>query len=98
MVPCSVETHYGAWLVTFDDGASVLLQSDYDQAAFAVSCGAIDAPADWDGSPSRLSPSWWDFDPGDIDQCPDDYRELAEDCVSDEERSNGPWARTGGQP
>jgi hypothetical protein len=83
--------------VEFDDGASVLLQSDYDQAAFAVSCGAIDAPSDWDGSPSRLGPAWWDFDPGDIDQCPDDYRELADDSVSDEERSNGPWARHGGR-
>jgi hypothetical protein len=66
--------------------------SDYDQAAFAVSCGAIDAPADWDGSPSRLGPAWWNFDPSDIDQCPDDYHDLAEGCVSDEERSNGPRA------
>jgi hypothetical protein len=96
MVPCSVETHYGAWLVEFEDGASLLLQSDYDQAAFAVSCGALSAPADWDGSPSRLG-SWWDFDPSDIDQCPEDYRALAEDCVRHEERSNGPWARNGGQ-
>jgi hypothetical protein len=76
-VPCSVDTHYGAWLVEFDGGASLLLQSDYDQAAFAVNCGALAAPADWDGSPSRLGPAWWDFDPSEIVECPDDYRELA---------------------
>lgn len=37
-VACTVESHYSAWLVTFDDGATLLLQSDYDQAAFAVAC------------------------------------------------------------
>lgn len=47
MVPCSVESHHGAWLVTFDDGSTLLLQSDYDQAAFAVACGVIHAPAEW---------------------------------------------------
>ena len=78
MVSCSVETHYGAWLVSFDDGSSLLLQSDYDQAAFAVNCGAIPAPEDWDGTPSTLGRAWEDFSPEDIGWCPDDYLELAE--------------------
>jgi hypothetical protein len=77
-VPCSVETHYGAWLVTFDSGETLLLQTDWDQAAFAVSCGAIDAPEDWDGCPSKLGPDWASFDPSTIDACPDDYRDTAE--------------------
>ena len=78
MVPCTVETHYGAWLVKFEDGSSLLLQTDYDQAAFAVNCGAISAPEDWDGLPSRLGKAWEDFNPEDIGWCPDDYLALAE--------------------
>jgi hypothetical protein len=77
MVPCSVETHYGAWLVSFEDGSSLLLQADYDQAAFAVNTGAFPAPVDRDGTPSRLGPAWEDFSPEDIAWCPDDYFELA---------------------
>lgn len=78
MVSCTVETHFTAWLVTFDGGESLLLQSDFDQAAFAVNCGAINAPPDWDGLPSKLGDSWTSFDPSTIDACPDDYRDLAE--------------------
>ena len=74
MVPCSVETHYGAWLVTFDNDASLLLQTDFDQAAFAVNCGVIQAPPDWDGFPSKLPPDVWaSFDPSTITVCPNDY-------------------------
>jgi hypothetical protein len=72
---CSVETHYGAWLVTFDTGVTLLLQSDYDQAAFAVSCGAIKAPENWDGSPSKLGDGWALFDPSIIEACPREYWE-----------------------
>ena len=78
MVPCCVETHFGAWLVTFDNGATLLLQSDYDQAAFAVSCGAVQAPPDWDGSPSNLGEDWACFDPSTINACPDEYLTVAE--------------------
>jgi hypothetical protein len=74
---CTVERHYGSWLVEFDGGASLLLQSDYDQVAFAVACGALAAPDGWDGSPSRVGPAWWDFEPSDIEQCPNEYRDLA---------------------
>jgi len=78
MVSCSVETHYGAWLVRFDNGTSLLLQSDFDQAAFAVHCGSIKAPEDWDGLPSQLGDDWVRLDPSTIDCCPDDYLDLAE--------------------
>jgi hypothetical protein len=78
MVSCTVETHFGAWVVAFDNGISLLLQTDYDKAAFAVSCGAIQAPADWDGLPSKLGTAWASFDPSIIDCCPDDYLDVAE--------------------
>jgi len=78
MVSCSVETHFGAWLVSFDDGSTLLLQSDYDQAAFAVSTGAIQAPEGWDGLPSKLGEEWVSFDPSTIDSCPDEYLDAAE--------------------
>jgi len=77
MVPCTVEGHYSAWLVTFDNGATLLLQSDYDQAAFAVACGAVSAPADWDGTPSALGPAWAALEPSAIEWCPDDYLDVA---------------------
>ena len=80
-VPCSVEDHYSAWLVEFDGGRSLLLQSDYDQAAFAVACGAIEAPSDWDGCPSALGDNWSDFDASSIWQCPDCYLDVAESEV-----------------
>ena len=77
-IPCAVEEHFGAWLVTFDDGRTLLLQSDWDQAAFAVNCGAITAPDSWDGTPSKLGDDWLYLEPDDIDGCPDEYWELAE--------------------
>ena len=78
MVACSVETHFTAWLVTFDNGQTLLLQSDFDQAAFAVSCGAIKALEDWDGLPSKLGADWAAFDPSTIVACPDEYLDAAE--------------------
>jgi hypothetical protein len=78
MIACSVETHFCAWLVTFDNGDTLLLQSDYDQAAFAVSCGAIEAPPDWDGLPSKLGEDWACFDPSTICCCPDEYLGVAQ--------------------
>lgn len=77
-VACSVEEHCCAWLVTFDDGSTLLLQTDYDQAAFAVACGAVQAPADWDGLPSKLREAWTEFDASSIEQCPDCYLDVAE--------------------
>ena len=78
MIPCSVQTHFGAWLVTFRDNASLLLQADYDQAAFACHCGVITAPDDWDGSPSKLDSDWDNIDPTEITECPNEYRSVAQ--------------------
>ena len=77
-IPCMVEEHFGAWLVTFDDGLTLLLQSDCDQAAFAVNCAAITAPDSWGSTPSTLGDDWLYLEPGDIGHCPDEYWELAE--------------------
>lgn len=78
-VRCTVEYHAGSsWLVRFEDNATLLLQSDYDQAAFAVACGVIKAASDWDGCPTTLGKAFCEVHPNDIAYCPDDYLELAE--------------------
>jgi len=77
MTECIVEYQKCAYIVIFPDGSSILLQTDYDQAAFAVSCGLIKAPDDWDGCPSKLK-EWGDVDLEDISECPDAYLEVAE--------------------
>ena len=38
-VNCTVEYHYSAVLVKFEDGKSLLIQVDTDQEAFAQDCG-----------------------------------------------------------
>jgi hypothetical protein len=78
MVPCSVSSHYGSYVVEFDDGRSFLLQSDYDQAYFAVASGFLSAPRGWDGSPSKLGKSWENFNMEDITECPEEYLDNAE--------------------
>ena len=70
MTQCLVEQYGPCLLVTFNDGKTLLLQSDTDQAAFAFSCGLIP-----DGSP--LSQEWIDCDPTNITSCPDDYYSIA---------------------
>ena len=79
-VACDVEEHHSAWLVTFDDGCTLLLQSDYDQAAFAVSCGAVESTPGWDGSPSKLPDpqAFYDLDCSSITSCLEDYQAAAE--------------------
>ncbi len=83
MVPCEVDEHHSAWLVKFEDGCDILLQSDYDQAAFATSSAdyqgnpIITAPKDWDGTPSSL-PGWEDVSASDIAYCLSDYHDQAE--------------------
>lgn len=39
MVNCTVTYHYSAVLVEFEDGKTLLLQSQDDQEAFAQDCG-----------------------------------------------------------
>lgn len=79
MIPCTVEPHYSCYLVTFEDGKSILLQSDYDQASFAASSGLFSSEAleNFDGRPSTLV-GWEDFDMTAIEECPDEYYDLAE--------------------
>lgn len=77
-IGCEVESHFSAWRVTLENGATILLQSDYDQAAFAVACGGVEAPEDWDGLPSKLGDDWIKLDPSLISACPAEYRDLAE--------------------
>lgn len=77
MVKCTVAYHHSAYLVTFPDGNSLLLQSDWDQASFAVSCGLVKAPDNWDGRPSGLGKAWEDCEMSDITECPDEYYEQA---------------------
>ena len=66
-------------LVEFEDGKSKLIQSDFDQAAFAVDCGLIAAPPEWDGSPSDLVGETWEkAELTDITECPFVYYDIAE--------------------
>lgn len=80
---CHVEEHYGAWIVTFYRGreaSNLLLQTDYDRASFAVSCGAVKAPHDWDGRPSKLPDpqEFYGLDCSTIEYCSDEYRDIAD--------------------
>ena len=78
MIKCSVKSHYSAYIIEFEDGKSHLIQSDYDQASFAVNCGLITAPNDWDGCPDKLGKKWEDCDLEDIDECPEIYYDMAD--------------------
>ncbi len=78
MIKCTVISHYGAYLVEFKDGKTILLQNDFTKAEFAVHCGVITAPNGWDGDPDKLGEVWDNFDMEDIDKCPDIYYDVAE--------------------
>lgn len=78
MVPCTVQMHQGAMLVTFDDGRDLLLQADYEQADFCLACGLLDQDL---GSADRLGDlmaAFADCDPTGIEFCPEEYLEAAE--------------------
>ena len=79
MVKCKVSYHYSALLIEFEDGKSLLLQPDTDQSAFAVDCGLIAAPPDWDGLPSNLvGETWEQAELEAIEECPVVYYVMAE--------------------
>ena len=78
MIKCTVISHYGAYIVEFKDGKTILLQSDSDKASFAVSSGLITAPDGWDGTPDKLGKAWDNFDMETIAECPYDYYDVAE--------------------
>jgi hypothetical protein len=76
MIPCQVQRlPFGPWLVIFDNPRcrTLFLQIDYDQAAFAVSSGAVAAPRDWNGMIDSIDPPWEQFDPETIEFCSDEY-------------------------
>lgn len=78
LIRCNVESVCGgnAWEVTFPGhpGKSLFLQTDWDRHAFAAACGK----ADGDKNPSN-DRRFIDLDPSDIDQCPDDYLDAAQE-------------------
>ena len=79
MISCTVEENrMGHLTVSFDNGKSLYIQTDYGRAAFGVSCGVVNTPGDWDGQPSNLSGNWWDIDWGYITSCSEEYEEQAE--------------------
>lgn len=76
MIPCQIHRlPFGPWLVTLANRPdhTLFLQIDYDQAAFAVACGALAAPKNWNGTVNTLGPAWEQFDPETIHYCPDVY-------------------------
>jgi hypothetical protein len=76
---CTVDdNYYGSWLVEFRDGKTLLLQTDYDRASFAVDCGVVKAPRDWSGLPYDLPEDWWERG-GRVASCPIEYYEMAAD-------------------
>ena len=79
MIGCTVtEDRMGHLVVDLEDGSDVYLQSDYDRAKFAVDCGLIKAPDNWDGSPDNLPENWHEADFTSITFCPDYYLDIAE--------------------
>lgn len=79
---CHCENHHSALLVEFYRGRrrfSLLLQTDYDRASFAVHCGLIPIDSDWDGSPGSLGEAWTNCDLTDIEYCPTEYFDIAEE-------------------
>ena len=77
MIPCTVTSHYGAYVVTFEDGKTILLQDESDIAGFAVDAGLVKATEDWDGSIGSLGEAWNDVDLTDIKKCLHIYYAIA---------------------
>ena len=72
-VPCTVEWHHSALLVWFDDGRSLLLQQDVEQAEFCYSCGLFELEEN--ENHAIRSRGWQDCDPTQIENCPVAYYE-----------------------
>lgn len=81
LIRCKVRTECGGncWAVSFPGypGRSLYLQSDWDQAAFAVNCGAVTPPPAW-RQPLPCLPGFAELDPTTIESCPDDYLTVAQ--------------------
>lgn len=68
----------GHLTVTLKNGKSIYLQSDFSKASFAVDCGLVKAPDDWNGLPSNLPENWYEVDFESIKECLDEYYDIAE--------------------
>ena len=82
MVPCRVIRHtFGPWVVDFLQASNrtLFLQTDFDQAAFAVGTGTLKAPKNWNGDIDVLGSAWEHFDPEAIQFCSDEYLPFATD-------------------
>jgi len=67
MIKCTVEYHYSALLVKFEDGKSLLIQVDYDQHQFVQDCGIS----------CSFDSSEWMIET--IEECPEEYYDVADD-------------------
>jgi hypothetical protein len=77
MIRCIVTAETQGYVVSFRDQTSLLLQSDYEYVAFAVNCGLIPAPDDWDGDPRHLRVKYWEYNISGIVRCPEEYHKQA---------------------
>lgn len=78
-INCTVKIDKMGYLtITFENGKSIYLQSDYERAQFGVACGIIKAPENWSGVPHHLIGDWWVEDFESITECPDYYINSAE--------------------
>ena len=77
MVKCTVESHHGAYIVTFSDGRDILLQDESDIASFAVDAGVVKPTEAWDGSIGSLGEAWDDVEMTDIEECSELYQDIA---------------------
>ena len=78
MTKCKVSFQVVGYLVEFEDGKSLFLQSDTDICCFGVHCGVIPAPKNWDGNSSTLEVDYNDYDLEEIEECPEEYYNIAE--------------------
>lgn len=78
MIKCTVVQDKMGNFTVFIGNKDFYLQTDYSKSAFAVDCGLVKAPDDWDGLPSKLPDDWYDVDFESITECPYDYYDSAE--------------------
>ena len=72
------EDKMGNITITYGDGRTVYLQTDFEKANFGVNCGMIKAPRNWNGIASELPDNWWEIDWESIRKIPEYYRDFAE--------------------
>ncbi len=78
MIKCKVSFQVVGYLVEFEDGKSLFLQSDTDICCFGVYCGIIPCPIDWEKDIETLEVDYNDYDLEEIEECPEEYYSIAE--------------------